>query len=114
MINMSLVPKIKSKLHQSGVRGVVASTLRFLANRIDSGVINKNSQITQTSEFLEWVRIAVPGMLGKGNIDAMEYAIANMPHDNPIVGNWFVLWAIHCRLILFARQTKFVNLNFYL
>lgn len=82
---MSLLPKIKSKLHQSGIRGVVASTLRFMANRIDLEVIDRKSQITQTSEFLTWVRFGVPGMLGQGNIDAMEYAIANMPHDNPIL-----------------------------
>lgn len=82
---MSLVPKIKNKLHQSGVRGVFASTLHFMANRIDPRVINKNSQTSQTSEFLAWVRFGLPGMLGQGNIDAMEYAIANMPHDNPIL-----------------------------
>jgi hypothetical protein len=82
---MNLVPKIKSKLHQSGVRGVIASTLHVMANRIDPGVINKNPQITQASEFLAWVRFAVPGMLGQGNIEAMEYAVANMPQNNPIL-----------------------------
>ena len=41
---MSLLPKIKSKLHQSGIRGVVASTLRFMANRIDLEVIDRKSQ----------------------------------------------------------------------
>ncbi len=84
-INMSLLPRIKRKLHESGIRGIVASALRFTANQIDPKLINKNSQITQTNEFLAWVRFAVPGMLDQGNINAMEYAIANMPHDNPIL-----------------------------
>jgi hypothetical protein len=82
---MGLISKLKYKLHQSGVRGAFVSALRYLANRFDHKLMNKNSKSEQTNEFLTWVRFAVPGMLGQGNIDAMEYAIANMPAGKPIV-----------------------------
>lgn len=93
---MSLIPKIQDKLHQSGPWGVVSSALRSVASRIDSKSIGNSSDradsqlikkdgITQTSEFLMWTRFAVPGMLCEGNIDAMEYAVANLPSDDPIL-----------------------------
>jgi hypothetical protein len=82
---MSLFSKLKYKLHQSGIRGVIASALRHTANRIDRKLINNNAETKQANEFLAWVCFAVPGMLGKENIDAMEYAIANMPPGKPIL-----------------------------
>jgi predicted O-methyltransferase YrrM len=78
---MSLIAKLKYKLHQSGVRGVITSTLRRTAKRID----RKLMKTKQPNEFLEWVRFAVPGMLAEGNIDAMKYAIENMPPGKPIM-----------------------------
>ena len=48
-------------------------------------LINNNSETIQANVFLVWVRFAVPGMLEKRNIDAMEYAIANMPPGKPIL-----------------------------
>lgn len=82
---MSLISKLKYKLHQSGVRGAFVSALRYMANRIDRKLMNNNSKTKQANEFLTWVRFAVPGMLEQGNIDAMEYAIANMPPGKPIM-----------------------------
>ena len=43
------------------------------------------AQAKPANPFLAWVRFAVPGMLAQGNIDAMEYAVAHMPPDKPIV-----------------------------
>jgi len=82
---MSVIAKLNYKLHQSGVRGVIASALRHAANRIDRKPINNNSENKKANEFLAWVRFAVPGMLAQGNIDAMDYAVANMPPGNPIL-----------------------------
>ncbi len=82
---MSLILRLKHKLHLYGVRGVVSSALRHTANRVDRELINNNSETKQANEFLTWVCFAVPGMLGQGNVDAMEYALANMPPGKPIL-----------------------------
>lgn len=76
---MSITAKLKNKFQQSGVRGVAASALRRAASRVDSYETN------QGNEFLAWIRFAVPGMLCDGNVDAMEYAIKNMPPGKPIL-----------------------------
>jgi hypothetical protein len=76
---MSTISRLKHKFNQTGIRGVVASALRHTANRIDSKLINNHSEVKQASEFLTWVRFAVPGMFLQENMTAMEYAIANMP-----------------------------------
>lgn len=76
---MSITSKVKNKLHQSGVRGLAASALRHAANRFDS------CQTKEPNEFLTWISFAVPGMLVPENVDAMEYAITNMPPGKPIL-----------------------------
>lgn len=76
---MSITSRLKHKLHQSGVRGVAASALRHAASRVDS------YETKESNEFLAWIRFAIPGMLVQGNLDAMEYAIANMPPGKPIL-----------------------------
>ena len=82
---MSLIVKAKNKFHQSGIRGVIASALHYAANRADSSLLNNDSETKAANEFLAWVRFAVPGMLCQGNIEAMEYAIENMPPCKPIL-----------------------------
>lgn len=82
---MSLISKINNKFHQSGVRGTIASILRHTADHIYLHPLNNNSETKQDDEFLEWIRFVVPGMLGPGNIIAMEYALANMPPGKPIL-----------------------------
>jgi hypothetical protein len=77
---MSLIDKLQYKYSQSGASGVIASALRHAAD-----LINDNSKNKQANEFVAWVRFAVPGMLGQGNIDAMEYAVANMPLGSPVL-----------------------------
>lgn len=76
---MSITSRLRHKFHQSGIRGVTASTLRHAAHRLHS------NEPTQVNEFLVWIRFAVPGMLAEGNVHAMEYAITNMPPGKPIV-----------------------------
>lgn len=76
---MSATSRLKNKLHGSGVRGVLASALRHAANRVD---VHEERQF---NEFLAWVRFAVPGMLAPENIDAMDYALENMPAGHPIL-----------------------------
>lgn len=76
---MNIASKLKHKLQHSGVRGVAASALRSAANRFH---VNETKQ---DNEFLVWVRFAVPGMLEQGNVEAMEYALVNMPRGKPIL-----------------------------
>lgn len=82
---MNVISKLKYRFSEGGVQCVIASALRHTANRVDGNPAKNDSDIKQTSEFLRWVSYAVPGMLGQGNIDAMEHAIANMPPGNPIL-----------------------------
>ena len=56
---MYIISRLKRKLHQSGVLGVVASALRHAANRLDQKLINDHFETKQTNEFLSWVRFAV-------------------------------------------------------
>lgn len=79
-----MISKIKHKFARGGVRDVVGSALRHTANRVD-GNLRNDAETKQANEFLTWVHYAVPGMLGQGNIDAMEYALAKMPSGNPIL-----------------------------
>lgn len=37
------------------------------------------------SEFIKWLRFANAGMLLDGNVDAMDYAIRNLPGEMPII-----------------------------
>lgn len=37
------------------------------------------------SEYLLWLSFAVPGMLHRGNVDAMAHALRNLPGDAPIL-----------------------------
>ena len=82
---MRLISRLKHKMHQSGVRGVVAKALRHAASRVDRKLIDNNAEKKQANEFLEWDRFAVPGMLEQGNVDATEYAVTNMPPGKPIL-----------------------------
>jgi hypothetical protein len=76
--------RLKYRYHQSGLRGVAASALRHIANRVDRKPVENHSQI-HSNEFLSWANFAVPGMLEPRNVDAMEYALANMPPGKPIL-----------------------------
>jgi len=82
---MKIISRLKHKLHQSGARGVVASALRHAANRVDRKLITVNAETKKATDFVAWIRFAVPGMLAPGNVAAMEYAITNMPPGNPIL-----------------------------
>lgn len=70
---------------QHGVRGTIVNALHYAARCVDSKTLLSNQTPNPHNEFLTWVHFAVPGMLARGNVDAMDYAIANMPPDNPIL-----------------------------
>ncbi len=67
------------------MRQVAARIGGHAADPIDCKVTNNGFETKQANEFLAWIRFAVPGMLAQGNIDAMEYAVTNMPSGKPIV-----------------------------
>ncbi len=81
---MSIISRFNQIFRQSGFRGVVSNALRHTANRIDRKAAN-SSETKQANEFLAWIHFALPGMLEKGNVNAMQYAIANMPPGKPIL-----------------------------
>jgi hypothetical protein len=98
---MNIASKVKHKLNQSGVRGVVGSALRLAANRVDS------NEAKQANEFLAWVQFAIPGMLVQENVDAMEYALTNMPPGKPIleIGSFCGLSTVVLSYLL-SKQSK--------
>lgn len=102
---MKLISRVRQKLRQSGVRGTVASALRFSADRVESKRIRSTRQ---ADEFLVWVRFAVPGMLGEGNVDAMEYALTNMPPGKAIleIGSFCGLSTVVLSYLLEKRSTN--------
>jgi hypothetical protein len=44
-----------------------------------------NQKQAKPQEFISWLKHANAGMLDKGNIYCIEYAIENLPSDNPII-----------------------------
>jgi hypothetical protein len=76
---MNITTKVKHKLRQSGVRGVVGSALRLAANRFDS------TEEKHVNEFVTFMQFGIPGWLVADNVHAMEYALTNMPPGKPIV-----------------------------
>jgi hypothetical protein len=82
---MKLLSRLRHELRRSGPRDVLASALRYAANRIGRRPLNAQAGGGQANEFLAWVRFAVPGMLARENVDAMEYAIAHMPPGKPVL-----------------------------
>jgi hypothetical protein len=77
---MKYISNLKHKLQQSGFRGVISSALHQKANSV-----NRYEPKQQPNEFLAWIRYAVPGWLAQGNVEAMEYAVTNMPPGKPIL-----------------------------
>ncbi len=70
---MNIASKVKKKLNQSGVRGVVGSALRLAANRVDS---NEAKQVNEISCLgsIRYPRDVSPGKCGRNGICANEYA----------------------------------------
>jgi hypothetical protein len=82
---MSIFTKLKFRYSASGVRGVVASGLRYWANGVERNRTSHKSASKPPADYLTWVRFAVPGMLDQGNVEQMDYAVANMPPGKPIL-----------------------------
>ena len=87
---MNPIQKIKDK----GVRGSFAAGFRRLAKALEpgqshrgaeSGAQDRTALPVVWSDYLERINYAIPGWLARGNIDAMSFAIENLPGDAPIV-----------------------------
>lgn len=63
---MSIIPQLKSKWKESGIRGITSSALRYIPDHIDFKTNKSGSRTKLMDEFLTWVRFAVPGMLAEG------------------------------------------------
>jgi hypothetical protein len=44
-----------------------------------------NPETTAWTEYLRWVSFAVPGMLNRGNVEAMDHGIAHRPSEAPML-----------------------------
>ena len=53
--------------------------------RIFYGGVQYVSTKTISDEYINWLTFANAGMLHKGNIYCMDYAIRNLPSDNPVL-----------------------------
>ena len=106
-----MLSRISRKLHRSGVRGVVASTLRHTADQLEKSNRHAASSYGHENEFIKWVRFAVPGMLRESNIDAMDHAIAGMPPGKPMmeIGSFCGLSTVVLSHLL-ARHSRSVPL----
>jgi hypothetical protein len=67
-----------------GLRGAGAAALRRLANRLspptDPGPVGE-----PWAEYLNWLSFANAGMLDRGNVYCLDYAIGHLPSAAPIV-----------------------------
>jgi hypothetical protein len=82
---MGKITRLKRKLKQSGVSGVVSGVLHHVAYSLDSKKLKDGADKEPANEYLGWLRLAVPGMMMQGNVDAMRFAIANMPSGKPVL-----------------------------
>ncbi|MBT8339771.1 MAG: class I SAM-dependent methyltransferase [Desulfatitalea sp.] len=82
---MNLKTKISVKIKRDGIPGALSSSLRHMAHWLDNRQKKPDQKANKDEEFLNWVYFAVPGMLTPENVEAMRYAIANMPIGRPVV-----------------------------
>ena len=53
--------------------------------KIASSISGKQFKKAEHDEFISWLSFANAGMLNEGNIYCIEYAIENLPSENPII-----------------------------
>lgn len=61
----------------------VKKAINILLDR--NQTIATKQQQAKPHEYFEWLRFANPGMLDAGNVYCFEYAIENLPSNNPII-----------------------------
>lgn len=84
--HMETINKIANKIRQHGLRGTVAAGMRRLAATLDNSRPDAMNSIPLAwSDYLEWLSFAVPGMLTRGNVDAMSFALQHLPNDAPML-----------------------------
>jgi hypothetical protein len=70
--------------------------------------IQRLSTKTISDEYISWLTFANAGMLSKGNIYAMRYAIENLPSNSPIleIGSFCGLSTNVINYLLLAQGKK--------
>jgi len=92
----SASPTVKSALNAVGVAG-------------DSPSVTLDSA---WDEYLLWLSFAVPGMLNRGNVDAMAYALARLPNDAPMLEIGSFCGLSTC-VLAYLRQRHHVTNRFF-
>lgn len=83
---MTITNKIADKLQRDGLRGTTVSVMRRFAEMIDHSKPNPSNPIPSVqSDYLNWLSFAVPGMLDRGNVDSISFALQHLPGDAPMV-----------------------------
>ena len=83
---MTITNKITNKLRRDGLRGTAAAAMHQLAAALDRSKSDPVNPIPPArSEYLDWISFAVAGMLIRGNVDAMSFAIQHLPNDSPML-----------------------------
>ena len=72
--------RVMKAYNRGGIRQIIGAALRVLERRINPQALTPGYIDPITA-----IRMAVPGMLVEGNVVAMDYAIKNLPSDNPIL-----------------------------
>lgn len=66
-----------------GFRRVIGASLRQIARLIDPH--KPMDKCVAGTGHIDFIRMAVPGLLVNGNIEAFDYAFQRLPSDNPIL-----------------------------
>ena len=83
---MSTVNEITNKLRQDGLRGTAAAAMRRAAGMLDHSKTHAGKTLPAVwSDYLMWLTFAVPGMLDRGNVGAIAYALEHLPNDAPML-----------------------------
>lgn len=81
----NLISKFIKRYQHSGLSSALITSARFCIRTLKHDRSDRGHTSTIQNQYINWISFAVPGMLAKSNIKAIEYAIARMPGDYPII-----------------------------
>ena len=79
-----LVRKFINAFHIYRTRGIV-DLLHIAVHKLPKARVDLTDAVDVSNEYINWLYYANPGMLHRGNLYCIDYAIRNMPDNTPVI-----------------------------
>jgi hypothetical protein len=117
---MNSAGKLIRAFHTLGLRNTAAVGFRRIAAALDRSdrASKKTSTLEEVtmeaswSDYLTWLTFCVPGMLDRGNVDAMAFALKHLPNDAPMLEIGSFCGLSTCVLSYLRQKYSITNLFF--